>query len=65
MNTNLKRSYEKPPYAKKTKDNDWCSRCGGGGEWLERKDKRPEYPLEFRLCPVCKGGGVVPKQQRS
>ena len=61
MNTEPKRSYEKPPYEKKTKDNDWCSRCGGGGEWLERKG--PESPLEFHLCPVCKGGGVVAKKR--
>lgn len=50
----------KKPYVKKAVNNDWCARCGGGGEWLEHPDGVVSRPLEHVVCPVCEGTGVVP-----
>ena len=51
----------KRPYVQKAPHNEWCARCGGGGEWLERNGPA----LEHHVCPVCKGAGVVDRQKAS
>lgn len=50
----------------KTKDNDWCPSCGGGGGEMVRTPK-DDYaqPLVYEECKRCGGSGVIPKSKRS
>lgn len=62
----------KPPAPKpgenfkpKTKHNDWCKACGGGGGEMKRVPKEDySQPLQYFQCIECSGAGVVPNKEK-